>query len=201
MMAICVNDEFVNKKDIYNIKIVNQNFNIKYVLSILNSRLMSFVKTKGATTATKDDFSQLTLADIRNIPIRNISNAEQQPFIEKADIMLAQYKHLQQQQSAFLNFIQAELKPQKITNKLQHYYDLSWDEFKAELKKAKVDVNKDFSLTKLREWQQEFEAEKLKALTIKNIIQQTDQAIDAMVYALYGLSVADIAIIESDSKQ
>jgi hypothetical protein len=112
--------------------------------------------------------------------------------------MLEQNKNLQQQQSKFLNFIQAELKPQKISHKLQHYYELSWDEFKTELSKAKVDF-KHYDLKQLREWQAEFETEKQAALAIKMIIDQTDREIDNMVYALYDLTTDDIAIIENNT--
>ena len=72
-MASLVSDEFVNKKDIYNLKITNDNYAIHYLLALINSKLFSFMKTKGSTTASKDDFSQLTLSDIRTIPVKKIS--------------------------------------------------------------------------------------------------------------------------------
>ena len=139
---------------------------------------------------------QLDKEPLLAIPIYNPSE-EQQLFIKKADIMLEQNKNLQQLQSAFLSFIQADLKPQKLSNKLQRYYELSWDEFKSELKKSKVDLNKTHSLNKVREWQVLFETEKQQALAIKTLIDQTDKEIDNMVYELYGLTAEDIAIIEN----
>jgi adenine-specific DNA-methyltransferase len=39
------------------------------LLSIINSKLISFINTKTSTTAKKDDFTQLTLNDIRQIRI------------------------------------------------------------------------------------------------------------------------------------
>ena len=140
-------------------------------------------------------FAQVKTFNIKKLPFICCDNEKQ--FIKKADIMLEQNKNLQQLQSAFLSFIQADLKPQKLSNKLQRYYDLSWDEFKNELKKSKVDLNKTHSLNKVREWQVLFETEKRQALAIKTIIEQTNKEIDNMVYDLYGLTAEDIAIIEN----
>jgi adenine-specific DNA-methyltransferase len=71
IMATIVTDTFVNKKDIYVFKLCSNEaeINCKYLLSILNSKLISFIKTKGSTTAKKDDFTQLTLNDIRQLGI------------------------------------------------------------------------------------------------------------------------------------
>jgi len=74
IMATIATNSFVNKKDIYVIKPTSPDFSCKYLLAIINSKLISFIKTKGSVTAKKDDFTQLTLNDIRQlgIPTPNI---------------------------------------------------------------------------------------------------------------------------------
>src|SRR5206468_3120638 len=67
VMATLTHEEVVFKKDYYIIKLKNKNINAKYLLAILNSQLISFLKTKGSNAAKKDDFTQLTLNDIREI--------------------------------------------------------------------------------------------------------------------------------------
>jgi hypothetical protein len=69
IMATIATSAFVTKKDIYIFKLNNVDFSIKYLLSILNSKLISFIKTKASTTAKKDDFTQLTLNDIRELRV------------------------------------------------------------------------------------------------------------------------------------
>jgi hypothetical protein len=140
-------------------------------------------------------FPKIRIAEFSRLPIKAVDTEKQKPFIEKTDIMLLQNKNLQQQTAAFLNLLHAELKLQKISTKLQHYYELNWDEFKTELKKCKVDLNK-LTLNEREEWLKKFDSEKKTALEIKNLIQQTDNEIDTMVYALYGLNENDIKIIE-----
>ena len=44
---------------------------------------MSYLKTQGSTSAKKNDFTQLTLNDVRELPIKQISLENQTPFIEK----------------------------------------------------------------------------------------------------------------------
>jgi len=175
----------------------DNNISLKYILSLLNSSLISFYFMLNTAKSNRKMFPKIILNDLRRFPVKEIPDEKQQPFIKKADIMLEQNKNLQQLQAAFLSFIQADLKPQKLSNKLQRYYELSWDEFKTELKKSKVDLNKSHSLHKVREWQVLFETEKQQALAIKTLIDQTDKEIDNMVYELYGLTAEDIAIIEN----
>ena len=174
----------------------NSQLHIKYILALLTSKFLSFY-FRYKNNEFDALFPKIRVAEFSRLPIKFIDEEEQKPFIEKTDIMLLENKNLQQQTATFLNFLQAELNPQKISTKLQHYYELNWDEFKAELKKAKVDLDKKFDLKKRREWQYEFETEKQKAVAIKTLIDKTDNEIDAMVYALYGLDDHDIAIINS----
>ncbi len=81
-------DGFVNKKDIYILKICSPDFVAKYVLAILNSRLISFLKTRSSNSAKKDDFTQLTLNEIREIKIPKIEEKDQQPFVALVDQIL-----------------------------------------------------------------------------------------------------------------
>ena len=69
IMAAITASDFVNKKDIYIFKLNTPDVSCKYLLAIINSRLISFIKTKASTTAKKDDFTQLTLNDIRQLGI------------------------------------------------------------------------------------------------------------------------------------
>jgi adenine-specific DNA-methyltransferase len=69
IMATIATNSFVNKKDIYVFKPTSTDFSCKYLLAIINSKLISFIKTKGSVTAKKDDFTQLTLNDIRQLGI------------------------------------------------------------------------------------------------------------------------------------
>jgi hypothetical protein len=69
-MANIAFKEFVNKKDIYIFKSIdNVKYPNKFLIGIINSKLISYFKTQSSTSAKKDDFTQITLNDIREISI------------------------------------------------------------------------------------------------------------------------------------
>ena len=196
IMATYTSEEFVNKKDLYILKIIDTEYDIKFILTLLNSNLFSFLKTKGSTNATKDDFSQITLSDVRNLPIKNISPKDQKPFIRLADSMLTKNKELQEIQKKFTTLLVSEFKIEKLTEKLEDWYLLDWSEFAGELKKKKITL----SAKDEEKWLDRFERLRKEALAIKGVIDSTDKEIDQMVYELYGLTKDEIGIVEDTGK-
>ncbi len=72
MMATYTEAEWVTKKDLYSL-IVNGEYHGSFLLSLLNSRLFSYLYVAQSTVASRDDFPQVTLADLRHLPIRKIA--------------------------------------------------------------------------------------------------------------------------------
>lgn len=193
IMAVYVNEEFVNKKDYYNLKIIDDTFNIKYILAIVNSQLISFLRTRGSTTATKDDFAQLSLNDVRDIPIKSINEKSQIKFATNVDYITEWLKQLHSLQTQLITLLQSKYTIEKLSTKLQNWYELEFGEFLKELKKAKVQIG----LKEEAEWLTYFTEQKQQAQQLKNRIDQTDKEIDRMVYALYELTEEEIAIVEN----
>ena len=61
--------KLVFKKDINPFIITNEIWNTFFVLGVLNSRLISYLYVNTSSIATKDDFRQTTLAELRGLPI------------------------------------------------------------------------------------------------------------------------------------
>ncbi|MGQ9584128.1 MAG: Eco57I restriction-modification methylase domain-containing protein [Anaerolineae bacterium] len=72
LMATYVVDEFVNKKDIYSLLVTVRDYGPLFLLALLNSRFVSFWYVSQSMVASRDDFPQVTLADLRVLPIRGI---------------------------------------------------------------------------------------------------------------------------------
>ena len=89
MMASYTNDEFVCKKDIYIVKLNDNLLNYKFLLGIINSNLISYYKTKNSGSAKKDDFTQITLGDIRQLPIPISTQNTQIEIAKKVDQILS----------------------------------------------------------------------------------------------------------------
>jgi hypothetical protein len=174
---------------------ISEKFDLKYILAVLNSKYANKYLNNNRRHRLVNYFYP---DDFRKLPIPKISTQEQQPFIEKADIMLLKNKQLSEIKSDFFNFIKSELKPKKITKKLENWNELNWDDFKKELLKCKSEL-KDLSLEKRKEWHEYFLQQKKQPIKIKAIIQKTDKKIDKMVYKLYGLTEEEIKIVENSA--
>lgn len=71
--AVYFNNEGVFKKDLNPFILINSDFNIKYLLALINSKLFSWIYLNSSSIASKDDFRQTTLAELRKLPIRKVS--------------------------------------------------------------------------------------------------------------------------------
>ena len=129
------------------------------------------------------------------IPIK----INQKPFSEKADLMLSLNKDFQQITNKFTTYFSSQYNLEKLSGKLEKWYELSFVDFIKELNKAIKGV-KGTPLTKKDEfeWMDLFEENKKKALELKAEIDKTDKEIDQMVYELYGLTEDEIKIVEGN---
>jgi len=72
LMASAVSETFANKKDIYVFSLAKKEWNLFFLLALVNSRALSFAYLERDAAATKDDFRQATLDGLRALPIRRI---------------------------------------------------------------------------------------------------------------------------------
>ncbi|MBP7885500.1 hypothetical protein KAZ93_05140 [Patescibacteria group bacterium] len=104
--------------------------------------------------------------------------------------MLALNKELHDKTDSFLRYISSKYGLEKLSSKLQKFYDHDFASFLKELKSQKL------SMTAEAELMEFFEAKKSDIVALKNRIDVTDREIDAMVFDLYGLSEEERAIVE-----
>ena len=155
---------------------------------------MSYYFINNTAKAVRQMFPKIILQDLRQFPFKEISLEEQEPFIQKADLMLELNKKLQETKQNFYG----ELKLEKLTTKLQKFEGLEFDDFIKECTKSKKIKFAD----KLEErnfkndWKALFENDKKEVQEIQNQINITDKEIDQMVYKLYDLTQDEIKIVE-----
>jgi len=181
-----------NRSNIAIVKRDELEISLKYIVTILNSRLMAYYFVKNTAKSVRKMFPKIILNDLRKFPFKEISELQQQPFIEKAEQMLFLNKELKETSQKFQRALEREFAMESLPKKLQDWYLLSYGEFIKELEKKKVKL----SLSQKAEWEDYFLQESKKALALKTDIDTTDKEIDAMVYELYGLSVEEIGIVE-----
>ncbi len=186
-------EEYYNTPSCINIIDTKGILNLKYTLTILNSKLIGWFCNKVSPKANKGLFPKIMVNDVRNIPIVKSKNEDQKIYIEKSDLMLYLNKELVELSEKFKRTLERKFDIKELPKKLQDWYLLSYSDFIKELSKLKIKL----SLADEADWEVYFNDEVKKALEIKNKIEQTDKEIDLMVYQLYGLTDAEIEIVEN----
>ncbi|MCU0446760.1 MAG: N-6 DNA methylase [Microscillaceae bacterium] len=82
------NEKLVFKKDINPFIPIDPNFDAKYLTAILASKLISYIYLHSSSIASKDDFRQTTLNELRKLLIPKISLNEQKPIINLVEQIL-----------------------------------------------------------------------------------------------------------------
>jgi hypothetical protein len=177
--------------------ITSDKTNLQYLQVLLNSKLLSFLYSMDNPQSGKT-FAEIKPSVIKELPIKNILQSEQAPFIQKADLMLELNKKLQSTKQNFTN----ELGLEKLTKKLQNFEELEFEEFIKEYAKAKKlkFADKLHERNFKQEWQAIFENDKILTCRLKDEIAKTDKEIDKMVYKLYDLSEDEIKIVEVNNE-
>ena len=139
------------------------------------------------------DARKYGLSYMRRLPIKTSNNQFQLKLIDEVDKIISLNKELQEISIKFQRTLLRKFEFDKLSNKLQDWYLLSFDDFIKELNKKKIKL----SLSEESEWEEFFNKESMKALEILNSINEVDKEIDKMVYDLYGLTKEEIEIIQN----
>jgi type I restriction-modification system DNA methylase subunit len=190
-----INEDFIVDRSLYIALHTNDNFNCKYVLGLLASKLLAFY-FRFVNNEFDALFPKIRLAEFKKLPIKNSENSKQQVIVNAVDRMNTIKSDYNKLVSNFQNLLKSKFDINKVSKKLQRWHEFEFNDILKELKKTKTQL----SLSEEAEWMQYFSEQKEKAQTIKSEIDKTDKEIDWMVYELYGLTEDEIAIIERTVK-
>ncbi|MBA1419460.1 MAG: hypothetical protein FAF03_00995, partial [Epsilonproteobacteria bacterium] len=168
--------------------ITSSNVNLPYLVAVFNSKIMRYYFSQifnfGGGKG-KDTFL--------DIPIPKINEENKKLLIDNANILLDLNKTLQTKKTKFLKRLKENFSLDKLSKKLEAFYEYDFKTFVAELKKKKIKL----SLVEQDEWEEYFEAYQKELLDLQSQIDTTDKQIDEMVYKLYGLNDEEIAVVEN----
>ena len=166
----------------------------EYVLCWVNSKLYNYLfECLFDGLRMQGGYLLYSAPNLKSTYIKRITLPEQQPFVALADKMLTLNAELQQKVSRFLRRITETYQLEKTTAALETFYTLSFSDFVKELGKQKVKL----TLVQKDELEDYFNAYQAECQSLKTAIATTDHEIDRMVYALYGLTDEEIAVIEN----
>ncbi|WP_051907740.1 Eco57I restriction-modification methylase domain-containing protein [Flavimarina sp. Hel_I_48] len=206
---VCYLDKngFYNLNRLSNIVLTDENYNLNNLYLLLNSSLMDFYFN---IYFNEYEVKPLHLS---RLPIP-VSIKSSKYFIDLSASISNFYDELNKLIIKYQTFFASQYKLEKLSRKLEDWYELDFGEFIKELNKSIKANNKirekaakttDFSpvlvdlLTKKEEfeWMSLFEENKKKAQNLQIQIDKTEREIDQMVYELYGLTEEEIAIVEN----
>ena len=170
--------------------IVNEGFDTKFILAILNSNLMNFYHKFKYLDLEKDLFQKILIANCKEFPIPNISLEFQKELADLADIMIDLNAQFAKLTNNFWTLLKANYNVEKIPSALSEFYKLDFKEF---LKISKIKV----PLSEQGEVLEFFESFKAKCAELNSQLKATDERINTAVYKLYNLSDDEIKVVEN----
>ncbi|MBD3244755.1 MAG: hypothetical protein GF335_02055, partial [Candidatus Moranbacteria bacterium] len=163
--------------------------NYKFYLCLLNSNLLwFFLQITG--TELRGGYFRYKTKYLEPFGLPKLENIEdQQPFIEKADLMLELNKELYDKLNEVSEFLKHKFEIEKMPKKLEKFYELEFGEFVKALKLKKISIEKESELMKY------FNKNKEELKALKEKIDNEDKIIDDMVFDLYGLTEKEKQIV------
>lgn len=193
--AVYTKDTYLyNRSNIAVLEREGENISLLYILSLLNSTLMSYYFKKNTAKAERKLFPKVILNDLRLFPIKNRTLQGQEPFINIANQMLDLNKQLQEKRNLFLRRLSDNFDGIKITGTLSTFDRLQFVDFLKELKKQKITLK----LKEQVEWEEFFNEYRSVCQQLSEQIAKTDKEIDLRVYKLYGLTYDEVLIVDAD---
>ena len=176
---------------IHNGKLINDDFYLRYILALLNSKLFRFLY-ENQINETGKVFAQVKIIYIDPLPVKKISRQSQQYFIEKADELIAKNIKIQDKKEKFFGALKDNLSVEKLSSKLESFNKFDFKSVLDELKKIKISL----PLSEQSEWKDFFELNKNDINLLQIEINKTIDELDQMVYELYGMNKEEIRIVE-----
>jgi type I restriction-modification system DNA methylase subunit len=189
------NEKHYTFNSVNNLVLKKDNYDLKFLLGILNSKLVDFFYRKNYSLDASFTIT-VTKANLDSLPIPEWKNSSiQSKVVEKVCLIVSETKNLMVLRDNLQVLLQNKYSIERLSKKLQNWYDLEFGEFLKELKKHKVQLG----LSEEAEWMQYFNIEKEKAQAMRNKIHETDKEVDQLVYELYGLTENEIKIVEANA--
>ena len=174
--------------------IPNEDINCKYLLGLLNSKLINYYYQKLIPEIGKT-FAEVKIVNLKHLPIR-INDKYENAIISKVDELMMLNKKLTDLQINFRNWLNLEYQCGEISNrnKLFKFWELDEKQFFIYLKKKIGKINvKTYSLIK-NEW----EEVSSEINSLNNEIKKIEQELDELIYELYNLSTEEIEIVKNN---
>ena len=175
----------------------NRNFNPKYILAFVNSKLFQYtfecffdgLKMAGG-------YLLYSAPNLSNMYIKEISEKEEEYFVEQTGLLTDANFQLIRKINKFKSILKANFDNMQFSRRIGKFYEYNFHIFLKELKKQKIVLD----LKSQDEWEEYFQSYKTEILDLQSEIKICDKNIDNMIYELYDLTESEIQIVENNLK-
>jgi len=171
------------------LEIISEEFELKYILSIINSSFAYWFLNNNRRHRLENYFYP---DDFRNLPIPRVDKQQQSLFVDEVDKILLNYSKLKKSEM-FIGRIKTHLKIKTITQRLSEFYKYNFNSFIVELNKQNIKLN----LKQSDEWEEYFNSYANELKIIFETITESTENLNNMIYNLFNLSIDEITIIQS----
>ncbi|MER9776225.1 N-6 DNA methylase [Mesorhizobium sp. M0220] len=191
LISTYVSDTYLNNKSIINVLPKDSGSDMKYLVGVLNSKVISFFHSRRAVKSNRLVFPKAVLSDVTGYPIIVPDDAARAVVSSNVDMVLEKRQSLKTLRSDFTNLLQADLGLKKTSAKLQAWHEATFAELLAEINKQKITID----LAKKGEWLK-YHVKKVEEWNvIQGEIDVAEAAIDEKVCEIYGLTPEEIIIV------
>ena len=188
---MCLYDDsgIITNKDYNPFKIISKDYDIFYILGLLNSKLISYLYVKKSAIALKDDFRQTTLAELRSLPIKKAKQKQSDEIskkVQKLNKIINEHFKLKE---IILEKISSIFDMDK-NKSLKKFNKIPIEEFKTKIENNSLVENK-------TKWKNNIYENFNELQSIEGEIRTLDKQIDNNVFLLYEISVDEQETIES----
>ncbi|GAB4337846.1 MAG: TaqI-like C-terminal specificity domain-containing protein [Flammeovirgaceae bacterium] len=167
-----------------------------FLSAFLNSSIFRFYKKhKFVAYGNPEEGgrSKLDYNKMVSVPIPILTPMQKKPFEERVLKLQELSKSLYNISSQFILLFQGEFRNEKLSKKLDDWYEYNWLTFVEELKKFK----KNIPLKDKKDWIEVFEQKRISIINLKNEIAFLENEIDEMLFQLYNFSREECEFIKN----
>ena len=165
----------------------------EYLVAILNSDL-AYWYLLNAGSVIRGGYLEFRENLLVMLPVPMLSKLEQKPFIDLSELLHRMAAERYDKGKEFIGLLKADFNITDLSSRLNNWSESDFRKFQTALKEQGVSLS---GGTK-EDWHERFNRFKKQIKTIDVKIAKHEQELNAAVYALYGLSDAEIAFINRE---
>ncbi|WP_419618434.1 Eco57I restriction-modification methylase domain-containing protein, partial [Thiolapillus sp.] len=167
-----------------------------FIAGLLNSKAVWFFLT-GISDSVRGGFYRMFAQNIMRIPIPEAASTQKESIAEIAQqcqALAEQRYQLQQNITRRIPDLCPPDREAKLTNKLKSWWELDFDTFQKEIKKA---FKTSIPLAERNDWQDYLQSSRQQVAELARELSAREEALNRAVYAVFDLTPEEIGLLEN----